>query len=118
MASDPKSPEAMEWQEGEGADGGDELSQAAAPGVETTVTQLGGTYSADRTPRSPIGMGFLAKYGPRRKSGRRTPEPRRASLMAIGISRLDQILGGFDPKLTVSQDRQHLAFSSLPTDIL
>jgi len=38
--------------------------------------------------------------------------------MAVRIRRLDQILGRFDPKLTVSQDRQHLAFSSLPTNIL
>jgi len=38
--------------------------------------------------------------------------------MAIRIRRLDQILGRFNPKRTVGQDRQHLAFSSLPTDIL
>jgi len=38
--------------------------------------------------------------------------------MAVRIRRLDQILGRFDPKLTVSQERQHLAFSSLPTNIL
>jgi len=38
--------------------------------------------------------------------------------MAVRIPRLDQILGQFDPKLTVSQDRQHHAFSSLPTNIL
>jgi len=38
--------------------------------------------------------------------------------MAIRIRRLDQILGQFDPKLTARQDRQHLAFRSLLTDIL
>ena len=38
--------------------------------------------------------------------------------MAVRIRRLDQILGRFDPKLNVSQDRQHLAFSSLPTNLL
>ena len=38
--------------------------------------------------------------------------------MTSRIRRLEQILGRFDPKLTVNQDRQHLAFSSLPTDIL
>jgi len=38
--------------------------------------------------------------------------------MAGRINRLQQIHGRFDPKLTVSQDREHLAFSSLPTDIL
>jgi len=38
--------------------------------------------------------------------------------MALRIRRLHQILGQFDPKLTVSQDRHHLAFSSLPTNIL
>jgi len=34
------------------------------------------------------------------------------------MERLDRILGRFDPKLTVSQDKQHLAFNCLPTDIL
>jgi len=38
--------------------------------------------------------------------------------MAVRIQRLEQILGRFDPTLTVSQDREHLAFSSLPTNIL
>jgi len=38
--------------------------------------------------------------------------------MAVRIRRLDQILGRFDPKLTTSQDQEHLAFSSLPTNIL
>jgi len=38
--------------------------------------------------------------------------------MTIRIRRVDQILGRFDAKLTVSQDREHLVFSSLPTDIL
>jgi len=33
------------------------------------------------------------------------------------IGRLQQILGRFDPKPTVSQDRQQLGFSSLPTNI-
>jgi len=38
--------------------------------------------------------------------------------MAVRIERLDKMLGRFDPKLTISQDRQHLAFSTPPTDIL
>jgi len=38
--------------------------------------------------------------------------------MTNRIRRLEQILGRFDPKLTFSQDKQHLAFSSLPIDIL
>jgi len=38
--------------------------------------------------------------------------------MAFPIRRLDQILGGFDPKLTTSRDREHLAFNSLLTNIL
>jgi len=119
MASDPKAPEVMEWQAGEeGNEGGDELSSTAAPSVETIVTNLARSHSADRTPRSPVELGFLAKYGPPRRSGRRTPEPTTESLMAVQIRKLEQILGRFDPKLTVSQDRQHLAFSSLPTNIL
>jgi len=118
MASDPKVPEAMEWQEG-GSEGGDELSSVQAPSVETTVTHLVRSHSADRTPRSPVGLGFLEKYGKgRRPGGRRTPEPTGESLMTGRIQRLEQILGRFDPKLTVSQDRQHLAFNSLPTNIL
>jgi len=46
MSSDPKSPDIMEWQGGEGAkageenEGGDEGSRTSAPTVETTVTQL------------------------------------------------------------------------------
>jgi len=46
MSSDPKAPEAMEWQGGEppgggeGSEGGDELSSVQAPSVETTVTHL------------------------------------------------------------------------------
>ena len=38
--------------------------------------------------------------------------------MRIRIERLDRILGRFDLKLTESQDRQHIAFNSLPTDVL
>jgi len=125
MSSDPKAPEAMEWQggewpgEGEGSEGGDELSSVQAPSVETTVTHLVRSHSADRTPRSPVGLGCMEKYGKGRRPGsRRTPEPRGEPLMAVRIHRLEQIFGRFDPTLTVSQDREHLAFSSLPTNIL
>jgi len=120
MSSDPKAPEAMEWQGGEEENaGGDELSRTSAPSVETTVTHLARTHSADRTPRSPVGVGFLERFGQtRRGGGRRTLEPRTESLMSTRIRRLDQILGRFDSKLTISQDRQHLALSSLPTKIL
>ena len=62
MASDPKAPKVMEWQGGEeGNEGDDELSSTAAPSVETTVTHLARSHSADQTPRSPVGLGFLAK---------------------------------------------------------
>ena len=115
----------MEWQGGEGSggdegdEGGDELSRTSAPSVETTVTHLARTHSADRTPRSPVRLGFLEKYGKGpRPGGRRTPEPTGESLMVFRITRLDQILGRFDPKLTTSQDREHLACSSIPTNIL
>ena len=125
MSSDPKGPEAMEWQGGErpgteeGSERGDELSRTSAPSLETTVTHLAQSHSADRMPRSPVGPGFMAKYGGRvQKHGRRTPEPTGESLMAIRIRRFDQILGRFDPKLTTSQDREHLAFSSLSTNVL
>jgi len=122
MASDPKAPEVMEWRQeegGGGSEGGDELSSVQAPSVETTVTHLVRSHWADRTPRSPVGLGFMAKYGGKAPRGsRRTPEPTGESLMAVRIRRVDQMLGRFDPKLTTSQDREHLAFSSLPTNIL
>ena len=38
--------------------------------------------------------------------------------MAVRFQRIDQILGRFDPKLSVSPDRRHLAFSSLAINIL
>jgi len=65
MSSDPKAPEDMEWGRGgeEGSEGGDELSCVQAPSVETTITHVVRSYSADRTPRSPVGLGFLDKYG-------------------------------------------------------
>jgi len=122
MASDPKAPEVMEWRQEEGGGGseeGDELSSIQAPSVETTVTHLVRSHSADWIPRSPVGLGFMAKYGVKAPRGsRRMPEPTGESLMAVRIRRLDQILGRFDPKLTTSQDREHLGFSSLPTNIL
>jgi len=122
MASDPKAPEVMEWRQEEGEEGnegGDELSSVQAPSVELTVTHLARSHLADRTPQSPVCLGFMAKYGGRvQKDGRRTREPTGESLRAFRIRRLDQILSRFDPKLTTSQDREHLAFSSLPTNIL
>jgi len=115
----------MEWQGGErpggceASEGGDELSSVQAPSVETTVTHLVGSHSTDPAPQSPVGLGFLEKYGKgSRPESRRTPEPIRKPLMAVWIHRLEQIRGRFDPTLTVSQDREHLAFSSLPTNIL
>jgi len=118
MAFVPKAPEAIEWPEGEAADAGDELSSVQVPSVETTITHLARSHLADRIPRSPIGLGFLDIYRKgRRPGGRRRPEPTGESLMAVRIRSLDQILGRFDPKLNLSQDRQHLAFSSLPTNI-
>jgi len=118
MTSDPKAPEVMEWQQeegGGGSEGGDELSSVQAPRVGTSVINLVRSHSADRTPRSAVGICFLAKYGGKAPRGsRRTPEPNGESQMAVRIRRLDQILGRFDPKLTTSQDREHLVFSSLP----
>ena len=122
MASDRKAPELMEWRQEEGEGGserGDELSSVQAPSVETTVTHLVRSHSVDWTLQSPVGLGFIEKYGGKAPPGsRRTPEPTGKSLMAVRIRRSDQILCRFDPKLTPSQDREHLAFSSLPTNIL
>jgi len=87
MASNPKAPQVMESQQArqdDGEEGGHELSRTSALSVETAITQVARTHSADRTPRCPVGIGFLAKYGkPRRGEGRLTPEPTTESLMAI-----------------------------------
>jgi len=108
----------MEWRQEEEDEGGDVLSSVQAPSVETTVTNLVRSVAADRTPPSPGGLGFLEKYGKgRRGGGRRTCEPTE-SLIGVRIGRLDQILGQFDPNLTVCHDRHNLAFSSLRTNIL
>jgi len=52
MASDPKVPEVMEWQagQGEGDEGGDELCRSSARSVVTTVTHRTRSHSTDRTP--------------------------------------------------------------------
>jgi len=87
MISDPKALEVMEWQAGpdDGEEGGDKLSRNPAPSVVTTVTHLVPSHSAERTPRSPVGLGFPAKYGKAPRQGRRTPEPTSESLMTIRI---------------------------------
>jgi len=120
MASDPKAPEVMEWQQGEQGkgEGGAKRSRTSAPSVETTVTHLARTHSADRMPQSPVAMCFPAKFKGTPGDGKRTPEPTSESVISVRIPKLEQILGQLDPKLTEGQDRQHLAFNSLPTDIL
>jgi len=119
MASDLKAPEAMEWLEEDAAGGGDKLSRASAPSVERTIPCPSTSHSADQAPLSPgLSLSFLARHGRRRAAGRRTPEPTSDHSMRMWIEKLGRILARFDPKLTASQDKQHLAFSSLPTDIL
>jgi len=77
MSFDPKAPESIEWQGGagrggeEGDEGGDELSRTSAPIVETTVTHLAQTHSANQTTRFPVRFGFVEKYGKGRRPGRR-----------------------------------------------
>jgi len=63
MTSNPKEPVVMEWRQEEGDEGGDELSSVQAPSVKTTITHLVRSHSADRTPRSPVRLGFPDKYG-------------------------------------------------------
>lgn len=90
MASDPKAPEGMEWQQEEAAEGGDKFSRASAPSVETTVTHLTRSHSADQAPPSPgLRLGFLERHGRRRAEGRRTHEPTSDPLMGIRIETLD-----------------------------
>jgi len=88
MISDPKAPEVIEWPAGQddGEEGDDELSRNPAPSVVTTVTHLVRSHPADRTARSLVGLGFLAKYGKAPRHGRRTPEPTSESLMTIRIN--------------------------------
>ena len=107
MTSNPKAPEAMEWQQDEG----DPLSRTSAPSVETTHTQLAQLHSSNQAPRSPgLSVGFLAKYGKTRHSeGCRTPEPTSDPSMHSGMERQERILGRFVPKLTESQDEQRLS---------
>lgn len=104
MASDHKALEVMNCQAGqeEGEEEGDELSRSSAPSMVTTVIHLDRGHSADRTPRFPIGLGFLVKYGKAPRQGRQTPEPTSESLITVWIRRLEQIFCRFEPKLTVS----------------
>jgi len=119
MASEPKVPEAMKWEQEQAAEGGDKLSCASAPNVEPTITYLSRLHSADQAPGCPgLLLGFPARLARQREEGGRTPKPTSNPLMGIQIERLARILGRFDPKRTKSQDKQHLAFSSLPTDVL
>jgi len=108
----------MEWRQEKGDEGRDELSCVQAPSVETTITDVDRSHPADQTPRSPLRLGFLDKYGKGRRAGGRLTPALTESPMAVRMARVDQILGRFDPTLTVSQDREHLAFSSLPPNIL
>jgi len=90
-----------------------------APSVKTTVTHVVRSHSADQAPQSPVGLGFLVKYGrPKQGASRQTPEPASNSIMSLRIERLDRILGCFNSALPESIDEQHLAFSSLPTTVL
>jgi len=63
MAPDPKVPEAMEWQQEEAVEGGqDDLSQDIAASVETNSTRLVRSHSGGPTPRSPsLLIGFIVK---------------------------------------------------------
>jgi len=96
----------MEWQAGQddGEEGGDQLSRTSAPSLVTIVTHLARSHSPARTPRSPIGLEARAQYWKTPRQGRQTREPTSESLITIRIRRLEQILGRFDPKLTISQD--------------
>jgi len=119
MSRNPKEPEAMEWQQ-EGEEGGDELSRTSASSKETTVTPLSRSHSADQAPRFPASaIGSLAKYRKgRREYGCQTSERAIIPIMHIRNERPDRILGGIDPKPTKSEDEQHLAFNSPPTNVL
>ena len=132
MTSNPQAPEAIEWQRegaedqrrlteegGQEAEGGDEMSRPSAPSVETTVTHLSRSHSADQTAGPPgTAIGFLLRYPKRRAGGRQRPKAPTNPIMSIQIARLEKMLTRFDPKLTDSQDKQHLALNSLPAKIL
>jgi len=96
----------MKWQQEEAAEGGDELSRASPPSMETTVTPLSRMPSADEASPSPsLPLGFLARNGKRRMEGTRIPKPTTDPIMRIRIARVDRILVRFDLKLTKSQDK-------------
>jgi len=119
MASDPKAPEVMEWQQSEGGGGQDELSQDTTPSVETDSTRLVWSHSGGPTPRSPsLSIGFLVKQRCRWTRGSKSPAPTTDPIMTGRIKGLDRILGQFNAHLKESRDVRNLSFSSRPTEVL
>ena len=111
MASNPnpeRAEEVMEWQS---SDRRDRRAQSQPPHSESDAAT---TIALSHAPRlSPvIPHGFMARQRAR------TPEVTLNPLMRIRIRRINTILGRFDPKLTESLDAQHLAFSTLPAEVL
>jgi len=116
MASDPKVPEAMEWQQEEG---GDELCQDTAASEEAGSTRLPWCHSGGPAPRSPsLLIGFLRKERIRWMRGSKSAAPTGHPIITEPIKRLDTIRGQFDPHLKESRDGRHLSFGSLPSEVL
>jgi len=115
MASDPKIPEAMEWQK---EDGRDKLSQDTATSMETGSTRLARSDSGGAAPRSPsLSIGSLVKQRSRWRRGSTSPFHTPDHIMTDRIERLDRILGQFHPHLKQTRDVRHHSFSSLPTKV-
>jgi len=119
MASDPKAPEVMEWQQSEEGGGQDELSQDTGPSVGMDRTRLARSHSGCLAPSSPsLSIGFLVQQRSREPRGSKSPTPTHNPLITGRIECLDRILGRFDPHLKGSRDARNLSFSSLPTEVL
>jgi len=89
MASYPKAPQAMDWQQEEEG-GQDELSLDTAPSGESDSTRLAQSHAGGPAPCSPcLSIGFLIKQRSRRLRVSKCPAPTPNPVMTGRIAPLD-----------------------------